>query len=56
MKMKDSFIEKGKKYESNCLGCGKLSHNVINCPRIHMKPRKIHFILDKKKITTEGKG
>ena len=44
---KEKLIEKGKKYDNTCLGCGKVSHNVINCPRLHFIPKRINFILEK---------
>ena len=54
--IKEYLIEKGKKFENKCLGCGKLSHNVINCSRIHFVPKKITFILEKDKKKAEING
>ena len=45
--IKEYLIEKGRKFENKCLGCGKLSHNVINCSRIHFVPKRIIYILEK---------
>lgn len=29
------MIFKGKKYSNRCLACMKLSHNTVECPKIH---------------------
>jgi hypothetical protein len=41
-------MEKDRKYENSCLGCGKLSHNIINCPRLHFIPRSAKKIINRR--------
>jgi hypothetical protein len=38
--MKHSSIEKKKKFLSKCLSCGRYTHNVLDCPRIHLVKKK----------------
>lgn len=48
MELKHCLIEKDRKYENSCLGCGQLSHNIINCPRLHFIPRSAKKIINRR--------
>ena len=54
--LKEKLIEKKKIFENKCLGCEKLSHNVMNCPRLHFVPKKIGFILNVEKERRKFNG
>ena len=37
--LKDRLIQKGKKFVSRCCACLRLSHNALECPKIHFQAR-----------------
>ena len=51
MEIKQLLIENKKKYVQICLSCGRYTHNVIDCPRIHFIRREVCSIIkDQKNI------
>ena len=42
---KEKITEEGRKFQRKCLGCGELTHNAINCPRLHYIPTKIEDMI-----------
>lgn len=43
--LKQTLIEKKREFINKCLSCKRFTHNVMECPRIHLKPRGILKIL-----------
>ena len=43
--LKQTLIENKREYINKCLSCKRFTHNVMECPRIHLKPRGILKIL-----------
>lgn len=41
-------------FKKECLACGKLTHNVVECPRIHFVARPIDILVGN--VSTGGKS
>lgn len=54
--IKEYLILKESKYLKKCLGCGKMSHNIMNCSRLHFIPKKLSYMLSAKKQKAESHG
>ena len=46
--MKHRMIEKHKLFENKCVSCGRYTHNVIDCPRIHLVKKDGYKIAQQK--------
>ena len=42
------MIEKNKPFENKCISCGRYTHNVINCPRIHLVKKEGYKIVQQR--------
>ena len=42
------MIEKHKLFENKCVSCGRYTHNVIDCPRIHLIKNDAYKIVQQK--------
>ena len=43
--MKQKMIEKKIKHINKCIVCGRFTHNVAECPKIHLIRKKVMYIL-----------
>ncbi len=45
LEMKQKTIEKKIKHINKCIICGRFTHNVAECPKIHLVRKKVMYIL-----------
>ena len=48
LEMRHRMVEKNNLFSNKCISCGRYTHNVMNCPRIHLVKKDGYKIMQQK--------